>query len=285
MPMIDSHAHLISDDAMRYPPAPPSGEVKPEELANPMTLKRLLGEMDQNGVSHAVLVQRGTIYGFDNRYVCDCARQHPDRLAAVCAIDANAADGVSAVRRWVSEGAGGIRMMELVKGSDLSWLDSPNTREVWRVASDLHVPVCVHFFPWNRVAGLQALRSILSELPNLLVVIDHFSNMNSAAGPPDHGVDELLQTVAAFGGVHVKFTTIPLGRLQAAKVDAAPVVARVVKLFGAERVMWGSDISQTPGSYDSMVQLGREAVGRLEQADREQVLSGTARAMYGSAWK
>jgi len=283
--MIDTHAHLIADDPVAYPPSPPSGQVKPEELENPMTAERLLGEMDRHSLKCAVLVQRGSIYGFDNRYVCDSAARHPQRLAAVCAIDATAEDAVSAVRRWVrGSGAAGIRLMELVKGSDLSWLDSVTARAVWREADALKVPVCVHFFPWNRTAGLTALKAILAELPELRVVIDHFSNMNVQAGPPDYGVDSLLQDVAQFAGVHTKFTTIPLGRLRAAGIDAAPIVARVVELFGPERVMWGSDITQTPGTYDYMVDLGRKAVHSLTPSIQEALLSGTAQALYGAKW-
>jgi len=174
--------------------------------------------------------------------------------------------------------------MELVKGSDLSWLDSVTARAVWREADALKVPVCVHFFPWNRTAGLTALKAILAELPELRVVIDHFSNMNVQAGPPDYGVDSLLQDVAQFAGVHTKFTTIPLGRLRAAGIDAAPIVARVVELFGPERVMWGSDITQTPGTYDYMVDLGRKAVHSLTPSIQEALLSGTAQALYGAKW-
>lgn len=283
--MFDSHAHLISDDPARYPPAPPSGEVKPEQLANPMTAERLLSEMEKSGVGKAVLVQRGSIYGFDNRYVCDSAARYPDRFAAVCAIDATAEDAPQAVRRWVDAGAAGIRLMELIKGSDLSWLDSPRAREVWRTAHSMRVPVCVHFFPWNRVAGLTALESILTAFPDLTVVIDHFSNMNVQAGPPDYGVDELLRKVAAFPGVYVKFTTIPLGRLGAAGVDAAPIIARVAELFGTKRMMWGTDIGQTPGTYEYMAGLARQAVRMLQPAERQQVLEESVRSVYGSRWK
>jgi L-fuconolactonase len=283
--MIDAHAHLIADDPIAYPPVSLNGEGRPEEIANPMTAERLLEEMDRNGVQRAVLVQRGSIYGFDNRYVCDCALRHPQRLVAVCAIDATADNAVATVRHWVRErGAAGIRLMELVKGSDLSWLDSPNARAVWREAHALSVPVCVHFFPWNRAAGLTALKAILTELPQARVVIDHFSNMSVLGGAPDYGVDRLLGDVAQFAGVNVKFTTIPLGKLAAAGVDAAPIVARVVALFEAKRILWGSDISQTAGTYDYMVELARRAVRLLSPALQQELLAGTAHALYGGRW-
>jgi predicted TIM-barrel fold metal-dependent hydrolase len=250
-----------------------------------MTIERLLGEMDQSGVDKAVLVQRGSIYGCDSSYVCDSADRFPDRLVAVCSIDATQADCVDKVAYWVNErGAAGVRMMELIKGMDISWLDSPLAREAWKAAAELGVPVCVHFFPWNRVEGLTCLKSIMQDIPGLEVVIDHFAAINSDAGPPDHGVDALLEGVAGFEGVNVKFTTIPIGRLDKAGVDFRPVVRRVMDLFGPSRMMWGSDVTQSPGTYAEMVELGRRAVEGINAADQDMILGGTAMRVYAKGW-
>ncbi len=283
--MIDTHAHLVTGDTQNYPVSPPSGELNPGDLDDPMTVERLIGEMDQNGVDKAVLVQRGSIYGFDSSYVCDSAAKFPDRMAAVCSIDATKDDCADKVAYWVKErGAAGVRMMELIKGMDISWLDSPLARQAWAAAAEIGAPVCVHFFPWNRAEGLTCLKSILQDIPGLEVVIDHFAAIKSDAGPPDHGVDEYLEGVAAFDGVNVKFTTIPLGRLEKAGVDARPVVARVKDLFGPGRMMWGSDVTQSPGTYADMVELGRRSVEGMSEADRDMILGGTAKRVYGKRW-
>lgn len=285
MTLIDTHAHLVTGDTAAYPPSPPSGALNPGDLDDPMPVERLLAEMDATGVDKAVLVQRGSIYGFDSAYVCDSAARFPDRLVAVCSIDATAPDAAGRVGHWVSErGAAGIRLMELVKGMDIGWLDGPLARPAWEEAARLDTPVCVHFFPWNRAEGLTRLAGILRDIPGLTVVIDHFAAIRSDAGPPDHGVDDLLAQVAAHEGVSVKYTTIPLGRLDAAGIDFRPVVARVADLFGPERMMWGSDITQSPGSYAQMVELGLRSVEGMAGAAREAILSGTARRVYGKGW-
>lgn len=284
--MIDSHAHLVTGDTQSYPPAPPGGALKPGDLDNAMTVERLLEDMDAQGVSQAVLVQRGSIYGFDSSYVCDSAARFPDRFTAVSSIDATAADCAQQVHYWTqARGAAGVRLMELVKGMDISWLDGPLARAAWSAAAALDVPVCVHFFPWNRVEGLNRLAGILRDIPGLTVVIDHFGAIRSDAGPPDHGVDDLLELVAGFDGVNVKFTTIPLGRLAEAGIDFRPVVRRMADLFGPARMMWGSDITQSPGDYGYMAGLGRQAVEQgFTSAEQEQILSGTARRIYGKGW-
>ena len=280
--IFDSHAHLIADDAVRYPPAPVGETLKPGDLDNPMTAERLIREMDATHVERAVVVQRASIYGHDNSYICDSVAKYPERLVAVCAIDADSTKGPDQVRHWVEErGAAGVRVMELVRGSDISWLYSPLTMATWRAVNRMKVPFCVHFFPWNRVAGLTALKTILDELPDTILVVDHFSNMNAKAGPPDYGMDDLFLALTRFPNVYTKFTTVPLGRLEEEGIDAAPIIARVVKTFGANRVMWGSDITQSKGSYEYMVKLGHRATAALSDAEREQVLYGATKAVYG----
>lgn len=285
MSIIDTHAHLVTGDTTNYPTAPPSGQLNPGDLDDPMTVERLLADMDATGVDKAVLVQRGSIYGFDSSYVCDSADRFPHRLRAVCSIDATAPDCADRVRYWMTERkAAGVRLMELVKGMDISWLDGPVARPAWEQAAQLGAPVCVHVFPWNRAEGLTRLAAIMREVPGTQVVIDHFGAIRSDAGPPDHGLDELLGALAAFDGVSVKFTTIPLGRLAAQGIDFRPVVARVAQAFGPARLMWGSDITQSPGSYADMVTLGRQAVEGFSAADADMILGGTAARVYGGGW-
>lgn len=281
-PIFDCHAHLIAADPQRYRPAPLSGQLNPDDLKDPMTAERLIGEMDANGVARAVAVQRGHVYGFDNSYVCDAAEAYPDRLIAVCSIDGRDPTCGERVRHWVRErGARGVRMMEPFRGADPSWFAGETARPVWTTATDLGVSICVHFFRWNREVGLPALTGLLDEFRDTTVVIDHFSNMASEAGPPEHGLDALFRALADFPKVCTKFTTIPLGQLAQQGVDAAPVVRRVVDVFGAERVMWGSDIAQSKGSYAEMVELGRRATAMLNDGERRQVLYGAADTVYG----
>jgi L-fuconolactonase len=293
--IFDSHAHLISPDRERYPPDPLSGAVNPADFEDPMTTERLLAEMDAFGIARAAAVHRNSVYGFDNSLVCDAAAAHPDRLAAVCSIDCLADDCGDQVRHWVGgRGAAGVRVMEPFRGSDpraaaVTWtVGDPawfTNRAMWVAAADLDTPVCVHFFRWNREAGLPALAKVLEEFRGVTVVLDHFTNMAVESGPPDHGVDDLVKRIAEFPKVAMKFTTLPLGGLDEKGIDAAPIVKRVVGLFGPERVMWGSDVSQSKGAYDYMVELGRKACALLTDDEREAVLYGAADRVYGRAFK
>jgi predicted TIM-barrel fold metal-dependent hydrolase len=276
IPLFDSHAHLISDDPQRYPTAAGAGAPPPA-----MTAASLVALMDACGVRHALAVQRSQYYGFDNRLVCDAADAYPERLAAVCSVDSLHPDCDEHVHYWVRRrGAVGVRLMETAPG-DLAWLAGQAAHGVWRAAAELDIPVCVHFFRWNRVAGLEALAGLLKAYRGVRVVIDHFSNMPAEAGPPDYGLDQRFSRLADYPQVYVKFTTIPLGQLETEGIDGAAVVKRVAGVFGAERLMWGSDITQSSGDYGYMVDLARRAMALLGEREQRLVSCEVGEAVYG----
>ncbi|MGH9016030.1 MAG: amidohydrolase family protein [Acidimicrobiia bacterium] len=79
--LVDTHVHVISDDASRYPlqPARLPGAWYREA---PVTVEELLALMDDAGVDRAVLVQPMGAYSYDNSYAADAAASHPDRLTS-----------------------------------------------------------------------------------------------------------------------------------------------------------------------------------------------------------
>jgi hypothetical protein len=45
--------------------------------------------------------------------------------------------------------------------------------------------------------------------------------------------------------------------------------------------MWGSDVSQSKGSYEYMLDLARRSTALLSGAQRARILSGTTDSLYG----
>ena len=65
--------------------------------------------------------------------------------------------------------------------------------------------------------------------------------------------------------------------------DIAPIVSDTVSLFGAERCMWGSNfpIEKLWTDYATLVSNIRQAVSHLTPGEQRQILSETARRLYG----
>jgi L-fuconolactonase len=280
--IFDCHAHIISDDLDRYPPTPLGGTVREGDLDDPITAERLLRLLDENDVERAVVVQRAYIYGFDNSYVVDAARDYPDRLRAVCMIDALDEQAPAQVRHWIAErGAIGIRMSEPYRGADASWFSSPRAMAVWETAAELGVPVRLHLFRWNRLACLPVIAEMLARFPQVTVVVDHLSNLTAEEGPPHFGLDEPLRALIPFKNLFLLFSTINLAKLAAEQRPAAPVIEHLAAAFGAHRILWGSDIGQSKASYPEMRAMADAAVAGLSGDDRRQLLYDTGKAVYG----
>lgn len=288
--MYDSHAHIISDDAVAYPPAHAADPQVAAKLEDAFTAGRLLARMDHCGVTGALVVQRGQVYGYDNRYVLAASAASGGRLRAVCGIDATDPDCGGAVRRCREAGAVGVRLMARMGSGGFDWLDGPDAGAFWTAAEETGLPVCVHFFGWNREEGLARLERLLDRHALAHVVIDHLTN-SAITGPDDGsdpavsmaalGLDEAARRLADRGNVALKFTAIPLNDLAARGIDATAVIGAWLALFGAERLLWGSDVTQSRGDYEELVASGRAAVAALPDPVRHLLLHGNTARIYG----
>jgi L-fuconolactonase len=276
--VIDSHAHLVTPDVERYPPAPLTGTLDPGALANSMTIEGLIAAMDEAGVTRAVLVQRGHVYGYDNRYVSESAARDPARFTAVCGV----ASETAGVRGQVSAllaapGNAGIRFAAPGKVDGTAWFAGPLAIEAWEEVAARGGSVCVHFFRWNRDAGVAALIPLLERFPDLPVVLDHAGN--PTLEDPDFGLDAVAP-LERYPNLYVKVSPINFGQLAAGGQAPAAFVERVVARFGASRVMWGSDVAQSRGRYADFVAAAQAATSGLSEGDRAWVLGGTAEHVY-----
>lgn len=279
-PLLDAHALIRSDDLARYPFQPLGPPLEPREREQGHTDTQLLAVLDDAQVERAVLVQRGRLYGYDNRYVCDAAAAHPDRLQYVCQVDALERECERHARDWLARGAVGVRFMEAVRGVDLGWLDGEGAQLVWRVACEQGVPVNVHLFGWNRSAGLAALLRLLSATPPQALVLDSLAGTTVESGPPDYGIDAPLRAVLAFPGAYLKLTGTTLARLATARLSAAALLERLVSEVGVQRLLWGTDILGPGQTYSSVIAQMRAATAALSPAAQARVLHGTAAALY-----
>ena len=277
--IIDAHAHVISADRKNFPPVRSDNPAIDEIIARDFNVLTLQVEMARAGVGRALLVQRGQIYGTDNLYVCSAARSMPKQFYPVCAINARVPGCEALAHEWHEAGAIGFRLMGGLMEQGFDWLDGPHAQGLWRTVADLGAPMCVHFFPRTRSAGLDRLDVLMKEYPDVVVVVDHLTNP-LIADVQDAGIDRATERLSERRHAYLKFTTIPLLQLDRDGIDSGAVLRRYAGLFGAERMMWGSDITQSPGTYADMVELARRAVASFDDATQMQFFGRTAASVY-----
>ncbi len=225
-------------------------------------------------MARAVLVQPLGAYGFDNRYAADSAERMPERFVGVCCVDPNGTDPLAELTHWIrTRGMRGVRLFALSRGS--SWLAEPRTFRLWERAAELGAHVVVTIFAHQ----LPELRAVCERFPDVQVSLDHCGFPELAQEPWSEAAS--LFALAELPNLHCKLTTHVLDRA-ARQGDPRSFGRALVGHFGARRVMWGSDFSQTHDRpYAELVRLGREAFAALEAHAQAECLGGTARRVWG----
>lgn len=297
--LFDTHAHLIADDNVAYPPSPLRGTTAVTAMSYSATAEWLIEQMDRNGVGKACIVQRGHVYGYDNRYIIDSGRKFPDRFVPVVILDAQDPDTPAAFTDMVlNHGVRGIRFAQ-THGDffDTAWMNSPEAMACWRTAADLNVPVAIIFFCRHLAWTLPALKFIAEYFPSLRIIVDHVGTPHTLSNPekarwqalgldttmpagPDFGVSQTIGMFETLPNVSFKFTEINLERLADQKAEPARFIRRLADAFGAERLMWGSDLGQSEWPYEVKAAAARSAAAELSADEARSFLYGTAERLY-----
>jgi predicted TIM-barrel fold metal-dependent hydrolase len=299
--LFDTHAHVLSADREAYPFGTLRGGAKVPVPAMVFPVEELVRQMDLQGVDKACLVQRATLYGYDNSYALDAAAQFPERFAAVAVLDAEDANSQDELRRLTAgHRLGGVRIVApgLTK-EDTSWLDGPEALGFWATAEELGLPVTVILYWSNNLYGRAALLGLAQRfsVPMLLdhTALPHPSNPEkriwegegydvSIPGGPDFGIGELLAGFDDLPHVHFKVTDINFDRLEDAEFDSAKFVRALADRFGADRLIWGSDVGQSPAPYAEKVERLHHSGTLLSDEERAAFFGGNAERIYAKAF-
>lgn len=261
MYVIDSHCHV---SPVWYEP-----------------VETLLHEMDRNGVQQATLVQ--LLGQLDNSYLLECRARHPQRFAAVVAVDPADTAAVTELRRLAEAGATGVRLRPEARSSG----GDPYT--LWRGAASCGLAVsCV-----GPAAGFlaPAFADLVRELPQLPVVLEHLGGWARPDCDRSEATRQAIGALARFPNVYLK---VPgLGQLAARQpslaasgrplpLEAGSVVLDLLERFGARRLMWGSDFPPVAAreGYGNALRWIEELLGVLDPTARAEVFGGTVRKVF-----
>jgi predicted TIM-barrel fold metal-dependent hydrolase len=266
--IVDSHIHVWTGDRA-FSWAADGGE-PPQRDAHP---EMLLASMQAACVDFAVLVQY-IGYRWDNTYSAAVLRAFPDKFLGVCRVDPEDPSAPDHLSYWTeTHGFRGVRLSPAPDARG-DWFCGPSMGPLFRRAADLHVPVVL----LTKSSRLPDLAAILEAVPDVDVVIDHMADC--VENNPAHL--QLLLTLARYPRVFLK-----TGHMWANSVvgypwrDQLALVKRICKVYGAERVMWGSDwpFCLHHATYaQSLTYLREEDV--LSPEELAWVLGGTARRLW-----
>lgn len=284
-PLFDAHIHFFSSDIAAYPIDPRFAR-EPEEVLRarimhaPATPETVFPLWQAAGVVGGVGVQYSGAYKTDNRYVLDVADAHRDRIATEIIVDArNPASAADIEAKVRDHHVDALRVTGLADASGhYPWLDSEPTRAIWALAERLGLPVGVTYLP-PKVTGnaFAAIAGLADRYPGCTILFEH---LGWTGGPNSAGLLAEHATLAARRNVRFKWTTLDIDALTAAGIDPAHCLRDAVRLYGASRIMWGSDFGNTTRPYGGIAKDARDSCALLSAADRRGVLHDTGRATF-----
>ena len=301
--MYDSHCHLISEDEERFPHAnnnppagggggqppgqgpgaggPPPPGVRFGQIHPQPTVSNVLKWMEENDVKAAAAVQKKGTYGFDNSYVLAAADTVSDKFTAVTVIDAEDSATPNLIREFSKKHEfAGIRMSGGQGDNvDYAWLLSDNALKTWAAANELGLSVdLMAVAPGYSAKTTAHYYDLARKFPKTRLVLNHIAWPD--LGTENYGINAELKKLSQLGNVYFKFTTINLDMLDAAEVSSSEFLRIAIDALGANRIMWGSDIGNSAGTYGQMVARMLAAAESLTAEEKQWVLSDSARTAY-----
>jgi len=291
--LYDSHAHLVSDDPVRYPfnPIPrdpnqpralppgaggrPGGMHGPDAINLKPTAEQMHGWMAEENVVGMAAVQKGRLYGTDNSYIVDAADLFPDEMRAIIIVDPQAPETPQMVRDLAGRGIIGIRFFGASVKDKANWLSTPAALEVWALAAELGLLVDVEAPVVGGQVLIPVIEAMADRFPDLRIVLDHI--FLPTPTDPDFGIGDQFRGLAARANISVKFTSLNMDAIRETGVAPEQVLRRAVDVFGADKVMWGSDIGTSSGTYKEMIQRAIASTALLTHEERRKVLHDTGR--------
>lgn len=277
--VVDIHPHIVSHDTTRYPLSPIGGIRSDWSAERHVDLEELVAAMDKAGVEKAAVVHSSTTYGFNNDYVADSIALHPDILTGVFSVNITEPDAPERMRHWYSRGMTGMRIF--AKGSTIKdpWLalDDPATMPAWECAAELGISVATNMNATGQY--LDQMRTILTRFPTVNLVLDHLGRPPVADGPPYNDAKDYF-ALADFPNIFLKFTLSGLKNMIKDKATTDTLTPKLVSVFGADRIAFGSNFPSTPGTLAEILAKSKEACRTVSDEDRAWIFGKTAQRLY-----
>jgi L-fuconolactonase len=268
MTIIDAQVHIWQADSPERPHI--TEDASKPHRENPLTYERLLEEMNRAGVDRVILVPPSWD-GYRNDYALAAAQKHSDRFAVMGKVPLNDPASKDKLPAWLKQlGMKGFRISFRHSGTH-SFLDDGAADWFWADCERYDIPVMI-FAPF----AVATIGKIAQRHSGLRVIVDHMGlNVQWRGKDLTPGVDVLL-SFARLPNVAVKASCLPCYVAENYPYPALhPQVRRVVEAFGTQRVMWGTDLSQSPISYRQNVTLFTEEMDFLSADDKEWIMGNS----------
>lgn len=266
---VDSHCHVF--DTTLFPYAPDAAYRPPPHEAG--TAAQLAALLDAHNLSHAVLVNPTSGYGYDNRCMAAALRASNGRFRGIARVRPDA--GAQLLAELHDAGVIGLRLDLITDGVGV--LHDAAMPRLLAQAREMRWQVHVQCERDQLHEAAAPLRAA-----GVPLVFDHCGRPDAERGVRQPGFETLL----AFGreGHYVKLSG-PFRFFNAfsPRADVEPFIAALIDAFTPKRCVWGSDwpFLRLPMRMDYGPVLANLNRWFPDDRDRRQVLRETPVRLFG----
>ncbi len=274
MAIVDTHAHIYSEDTETYPQMPEPYLPPPGRG----TIEDLKSEVEANNVDRVIVVQTFTVYQHDNRLTIDTVRENQEWTTGVLNLDPFDDESISLMETARAIGVRGNRV-SVGWPTDDSVL--PEHRHLWEAAQRLDVVLCALLNPPN----CRSLASLLEAFPDVPVVLDHCANLRATDFPDSDNLQTVL-ALAQLKNLYAKLSFIVTGSEDEFPCrDMFEMVRQIIGAYTPERCIWGSDFPTSlwipKVTYRQHLAIFQEHLG-LSEVEKAAILGETAMKLWFS---
>ena len=222
--------------------------------------------------------------------------QHPDRFSYVRRVERNDPEADSLIRMTAdAPGARAIRILPSLTAEELSAFELGDYDQIFTTAHSVNLPVFVY------IAGhVELMPRYLKKYPHLTFIVDHCgmpmeagisfldaetpeqaAGASAHPGPDIRYFDQVL-ALAEYPNVALKWSHAQgmFGSRHYPFPELIPILRRAVDAFGAERIMWASDMggNQTGETWAELLFYLRDCAG-FTDTEKQWLLGKTVRTL------
>jgi predicted TIM-barrel fold metal-dependent hydrolase len=266
--IVDAHVHAWTPRSEQYP-WQPLGNLAPEV---PWTIEEQVAAMARVGIDRAVLVQMSW-YGYDNRYLLDCARRYPGMFGIVGMVDPALPDVAERMDHLLGAGVRGFRLVPRLR-PELPWYHA----RLWSAANERNTILTLLVGPEQGAA----IEPVLGAYPHVTVVIDHLARPDTE-NDPNRPLFRRLLALARYPNLYLKVSAFAaISHQPFPYADVAELLRQAWHAYGPERLMWGSDYAMARDlcSMEDALAAAEQALVFAPAVDRDWILGGTAARLW-----
>jgi predicted TIM-barrel fold metal-dependent hydrolase len=284
--LYDTHAHFYSNDVAKYPIDGRASRYGTERMiakatATPMTPEVIFKLWDAVGIERGCGVQYNSTYGTDNRYLLDVSAKYPKRVVPVVILAPTDPATPDALARMAKENhISGVRFTGSPDSSGDYVFLSAAARPAWEAANKLGLVIVLMPIGNQVQNAMKKVGELAERYPNVNIVLDHIGFPHPETLPETFGLTPDHLALTARKNVYYKYTTLLVEQVEQAKIDLGAFMKHMVGVYGAEHMVWGSDVGNSEGDMIEHIRHALDSTAGLQLAQRKDIFYNTARKVF-----